>query len=135
MNDADLSTLRDRCTKLAGALPGGFSWDDRFGMVLLTYDAPAEDDILSDVGRVLTETWTSANIRSAPGDAREVADALGGLRPGLRIMTPTGDDAVLLFGVFWPWGGGQKTSLRIGCAAESEDADAVVQCPREAFGV
>jgi hypothetical protein len=135
MTDADLATLRQQCTDLAAAVAQPWSWDGRFNAALATYEAPDDEHVSSAASAVLTATWTSATIGDAPAAAQALAKSLGGLRAGQRLMTSPADGSVLLFGVFWPWGGGGRTSIRVGCVVSGPTADRALEVLRGAFGL
>jgi len=65
---------------------------------------------------------------------KALAERTGGLRAGQRLLAGDVATSAGLFGLWWPWGGSAKITLRIGIldiAAEAEPLPRI----RELFGV
>jgi hypothetical protein len=75
--------------------------------------------------------WTTKSLENAPPEMQAIADKTGGLRSGQRLLAGDAMFAPNLFGLWWPWGGGDTITLRIGLA----DAAEVMAQVRELFGV
>jgi hypothetical protein len=75
--------------------------------------------------------WTAKSLENAPADFQAIADRTGGLRAGQRLLGGDEMFAPKLFGLWWPWGGGETITLRIGY--EGADAE-LVAAIRDLFG-
>ncbi len=78
--------------------------------------------------------WTSKSLETAPPEMRALAERTGGLRAGQRVLGGDPVTSPSLFGLWWPWGGGAKITLRIGLLDIAADAEPLPRI-RELFGV
>jgi hypothetical protein len=78
--------------------------------------------------------WTVKSLENAPPDMQAIADRTGGLRSGQRLLAGDEMFAAKLFGLWWPWGGGDTITLRIG-VADAEPTGELVTAIRAMFGV
>jgi hypothetical protein len=98
-------------TKLRASWPGSaWSWDARFGMVASTFDAKQEPAARASATLAFPHGWTAKSIDTAPPELVATAARTGGLRAGQRLLG--GDRG--LYALWWPWGNGEKLTLRIG---------------------
>ena len=134
MSDAPTS-VETSCKQIYTAIGRPWEWDGRFGAVLLTYTKEEEGPVDAGVGAVFTSTVTSADVGGAPDNIKALIDDLGGLRAGQKIMHSDAAGEFVLYGVFWPWGGGGTISLRIGILAAGGDEAAAVAQLKTAFAV
>jgi hypothetical protein len=105
---------------------GGLSWewDGGFSVALAVAQAPQHTEVLTLLDELFTSSHDDVSIREAPGQIASLSANLGGLRPGQKMLTLDSDDDPLLFALWWPWGGGERFSLRVGCHAVADEADA-----------
>lgn len=91
-----------------------WSWDGRFKTITASFPKDREPDARKSAMNVFPRGWTAKSLDAAPAEMRALADRTGGLRAGQRLLA--GDEllAPTLFGLWWPWGGGETISLRIG---------------------
>ncbi len=123
--DDDWGLLVGPLAKLKATWPGGaWSWDARFSTIASTFEATAEAAARASAMLAFPHGWTAKTIDTAPPELVALA-ARTGLRAGQRLLA--GDAG--LFGLWWPWGGGDKITLRIGRL----DRDPAAL--RDAFGV
>lgn len=127
--------LLDRLTQLKTSWPAPpWTWDARFLTVASSFAAELEPAVRASAVLAFPRGWTTKSLDNAPPDFRALAERTGGLRAGQRLL---GGDPVTcpgLFGLWWPWGGNAKVTLRIGVldfAAEAEPLPSV----RALFGV
>jgi hypothetical protein len=111
----------------------GWSWDGRLQCVSSSFQVEFEAQARSAVVLVLATEWRSSTVDRAPPVVRDLATRTGGLRSGQMILTGDPVAAVFLYGLWWPWGDGMTTSLRIGLAGNHVSEDAF-QSLREVFG-
>jgi hypothetical protein len=82
----------------------------------------------------LPNEWTSTTVQRAPAPLRDLAERTGGLRAGQIIFASGGVAAVFGYGLWWPWGDGMTTSVRIGLGGPGVTQD-TLQRLRDVFGV
>jgi hypothetical protein len=82
---------------------------------------------------LITE-FTSSTLPRAAAPVRELAERTGGLRPGQMLLVSASAGHAFAYGLWWPWGDGMTTSLRIGLGGPTATQDAL-QGLRDAFGV
>jgi hypothetical protein len=91
--------------------PGApWTWDARFGMVASMFEAKQEPAARASATLAFPRGWTTASLDTAPPELLALANKTGGLRSGQRLLG--GDRG--LYGLWWPWGGGDKVTLRVG---------------------
>jgi hypothetical protein len=112
----------------------GWSWDARFSCITSTFNVELQAKARSAVGAALPTEWTSSTIQRAPAPLRDLAERTGGLREGQMILVSTTVGSAYGYGLWWPWGDGITTSLRIGLGGSHVPHDAF-QRLRDVFGV
>ena len=117
----------------AGWPSRGWSWDSRLSCVSSSFIAELEPNALA-AAKALSTEWTSSSIQKAPAHLRELAERTGGLRSGQRLMTGPPVGVSFVYGLWWPWGDGMTTSMRIGLGGPDATAEAL-QRLRDAFSV
>ena len=63
--------------------------------------------------RALPRQFDAATIASSPAALLAIVERSGGLR-GDQLAFCSGDGTPVAFALWWPWGGGDNISLRIG---------------------
>ncbi|MEM6993284.1 MAG: hypothetical protein AAF721_22415 [Myxococcota bacterium] len=101
-----------------------WDWDGRFEMVVAAFPQAHGDAVLATVAKHAPQQYTTAELATGPTRVRDVAAALGGLRPGQRLLTSDPGAAVLIVCPWWPWNGGERISLRVGYDAGRDVATA-----------
>jgi hypothetical protein len=91
-----------------------WSWDARFHTIAAAFSRDLEPKARASAIHAFPRGWTTRSIETAPPPKQAIADRTGGLRSGQRLLA--GDElfADQLFGLWWPWGGGDMITLRIG---------------------
>jgi hypothetical protein len=126
--------------------------------VTSSVSAELEDKARAAAALALPTEWASGTIQRAPHALRDLAERAGGLRPGQVIFasatlgrTPEGSGrnetsrmpegsgrhetgSSFAYGLWWPWGDGLTTSMRIGLAGRDATQEAL-QRLRDTFGV
>jgi hypothetical protein len=125
--------LLERLTLLRDSWPNPpWSWDGRFNTIAASFSAEQEPQARASAMNAFPRGWTVKSLEKAPPDMQAIADRTGGLRAGQRLLAGDEMSAPKLFGLWWPWGGGDTVTLRIGVA----DADAeLLTAIRDLFGV
>jgi hypothetical protein len=116
MDDPNKSALENNCKELFSAFQGVLSWkwDDRFETVLAEFSVDNKDSIRAILDQYLKITWDRSNIGNAPDVVQKINIHLGGLRSGQLLFTSDPNRDAFIFCAWWPWGGGNKISIRIG---------------------
>jgi hypothetical protein len=83
---------------------------------------------------VLPTEWTSATIGEAPPTLKDLVERLGGVRRGQLVLAHEPLAGLTAFGLWWPWGNGKVTSLRVGLAGVEPQAEPYLRF-RKLFGV
>ena len=95
-----------------------WEWDDYVGAALSPFpqrDAPVVHALLA---AHFTRCWSPDTIAGAPPAVRALEDSFGGLRGGQELFASDPQGGVTMFGCWWPWGSGDRVSVRIGLAPE-----------------
>lgn len=90
-----------------------WSWDDRFTMILSSFPKEQEMQARASAAHALSYAWDSKSIATAPAGLRAICERTGGLRAGQMMMAGKAG-GVVLYGLWWPWGGGATITLRLG---------------------
>jgi len=97
---------------LRSGWPGlAWSWDGRMAMIASSFAKDAEPRARTCAQQAFPRGWTTNSLDTAPPALRAIAAQTGGLRAGQRLLGGSDDQLV---GLWWPWGGGENISLRIG---------------------
>ncbi|MCK5826998.1 hypothetical protein KAH43_00630 [Candidatus Bipolaricaulota bacterium] len=94
--------------------------------------------MLGILGQFLTTTWDSASVKDAPDAVLQVKKSLGGLMPGQMLLTSDVANEALIYCAWWPWGNGQKISIRVALFSEgmaAEDVGRLTDALRRAFEI
>jgi hypothetical protein len=111
----------------------GWSWDARLSCVTSTFSVELASKARTATEIALPSEWTSTTIRRAAPVLRDLAERTGGLRAGQMLLASTMVGAALAYGLWWPWGDGMTTSMRIGLAGTEATQDAFLRL-RDVFG-
>jgi hypothetical protein len=112
----------------------GWSWDTRLTCVTSSFNAEFEGKARAALTTALSTEWTSATIQRALPPLRDIAERTGGLRAGQFIFTSASIGPNFAYGLWWPWGDGMTTSLRVGLGGSGVREEAL-QRLRDVFGV
>ena len=104
-----------KCKNIASSLKRlkSWQWDERFGVVLAEFGTEDEDKILSVLDKHFCESWDEYSIETAPIHVLNLADYLGGIDGDQILFTTAQENETFIFCAWWPWGNGQKISIRI----------------------
>ena len=130
----DWQPLFDSLTQLKASWPGSpWSWDTRFAAVASTFAATDEPKARASAVHAFPRGWTTKSLETAPATLRALAERTGGLRAGQRLLAGDAARGGGLYGLWWPWGSGDKITLRLGLADVADTAEPVAQL-RALFG-
>ncbi|CAN5871843.1 hypothetical protein BH11MYX3_BH11MYX3_46980 [soil metagenome] len=127
--------LLDRLTQLKDTWPAPpWTWDSRFSTIASSFEAAQEPLVRASAMLAFPRGGTVASRDAAPPELRAIAERTGGLRAGQRLL---GGDPITspgLYGLWWPWGGNAKVTLRIGILDVTANAEPLPRL-RDMFGV
>jgi hypothetical protein len=111
-----------------------WSWDGRFHTIAASFASDLEPVVRPSAVHAFPRGFTAKSLATAPPALLAIAERTGGLRAGQRLLAgaPAGD--LVLYGLWWPWGGGETITLRIGFAGQDGAAEPVIRL-RTLFGV
>jgi hypothetical protein len=115
-----------------------WAWDDYIGAALAPF--PTEDGARAHaiLERHLAGRWTEETLGSAPPAVQALAESFGGVLTGQELFAAGADGSPVLFACWWPWGSGERISVRIGLwrpAASEADTAAMHATLRSWFRV
>jgi hypothetical protein len=129
----DWQPLLDRLTQLRDTWPAPpWTWDGRFSTIASSFEVALEPQVRTSAQRAFPRGWTMKSLDRAPPALRALADRTG-MRAGQRLLGGDELSCPALFGLWWPWGGGDKITLRIGILDLAGAAEPLPRI-RELFG-
>jgi len=129
------SALLEALKRLRASWPQrGWSWDGRFSCVTSTFNTELEPRARAAIAIALTTEWTPSTIGHATPAIRDLVEKTGGMRSGQLLYASEVVGRAFTYGLWWPWGDGMATSLRIGVGGPEAREDAQARL-RDAFGV
>jgi hypothetical protein len=111
----------------------GWSWDSRQACVASSFATDLDARVRATVASALAIEWTPSRVAGAPPEVREISERTGGMRAGQLLLTTPVPSRYFLYGLWWPWGDGLTTSLRIGLGGNPREE--VQSRLRDVFGV
>ncbi len=125
MSSENVRLLESRLEAIAVTLVDvlEWKWDSRFDTALAEFSADRADEVLVLLEKHLPFTWDQAQVAEAPGGVQYVVRKLGGLMPGQRLLVSDRESAAFIFCAWWPWGSGQRISIRVGAGGEGVSTD------------
>ena len=132
--DSDWRPVFEKLELLRRAWPEPtWTWDPRFWTLTSSFSRDLERAARASAAHVLSYAWSPETIGTAPGGLRAICERTGGLRAGQMLMAGKAG-GVVVYGLWWPWGGGEKITLRLGIG-ECEVMEAPFPAVRHMFGV
>lgn len=125
--NATKSQLKQQFKELLNDFDGliSFAWDGGFNALLAEFPTHKQNDVRRVLEPHLPLIWDRQSIRTAPATLKQTAGELGDLRNNQLLFTTEPATAQLSLAAWWPWGDGERVSLRIAAAA-AENAPAEV---------
>jgi hypothetical protein len=112
----------------------GWSWDSRLSCIASTFSSDMEATARAATLAVLPVEWVPRTLPTAPAHIRDLAEHVGGLRPGQSLFSGLGIGRVFAYGLWWPWGDGVSISLRVGLSGIDDNHDMMNRF-RDVFGI
>jgi hypothetical protein len=121
MTSVAQSELTERLGRVREAWPGGgWEWDGRFGCALAAVAKAHDPAAREAVAAGLSSSWTATTMAQAPLPLQQVCERTGGLRSDQLAFSAELDGGAVVYCLWWPWGGGNNFSARIGVAGPAE---------------
>jgi len=95
-----------------------WTWDERLVMVASSFPKDKEMQARASAAHALPYAWDVNSLPTAPAGLRTICEHTGGLRAGQMLMAGKAG-GIVLYGLWWPWGGGGTITLRIGLGAHA----------------
>ncbi|MGD9017142.1 MAG: hypothetical protein PVH30_07145 [Desulfobacterales bacterium] len=106
------------CKRISLNLPSNarWAWDERFNLALVVFEEKDYDLVHMPIILEFEHRWDYFSLPGAFDLLKDHAVNAFGLIPGQEIFTATGTtgDGTFLFATLWPWGDGNRFSLRVG---------------------
>ena len=117
-----LENLKKICGEVFGSLPliYQWQWDDTLHVARITFGKEHSEPVLTTLSTQFQDEWDFTTIDQAPPSIVGFFNASFGLFPGQKAFT-SDDEGITLFAVWWPWGDGDKISLRMGLFSSGAD--------------
>jgi hypothetical protein len=112
----------------------GWSWDKRLSCVTSSFADEIEAGARAAASGSFPSEWTSNTLQKAPQLVRDIVERAGGIRSGQRVLSSPVVGNAFIYCLWWPWGDGMTTSVRIGLGSANPSQDAL-QRLRDCFGV
>ena len=121
--------------KLRGSWPaGGWSWDGRLACVASAFGTQFEAEARAATAMGLPMEWSTTSLLTAPERLKALAARFGDVRQGQLLFTGGALEGLFAFGLWWPWGGNSKFSIRFGIANSDRQND-LFPLVRAIFGI
>jgi len=140
MIDEPKATLEAKLEALAIGLGGivEWAWDGRFGTALGEFTSTEKSQVLVILEQHLVSSWDSSSVKEAPDVVQSIVKTLGGLMSGQLLLLSDSRQAACIFCAWWPWGSGEKISIRIApfnATLAEDDAKAMTETFRSIFKI
>lgn len=94
----------------------GWSWDSRLSSAASSFPAHSAAAARAAIERGLPTVYSKDTINAAPERVQALAARYDGVRKGQLLVTGGDLDALLAFGLWWPWEESETISFRVGLA-------------------
>lgn len=122
MNPFNLEKFKTICTRIGLNIPESthWAWDANYNHALVVFDKEDLELILLPITLEFEQTWDFATIGDSSRLVSQFIHSGFGLMPGQNLFIAADDNAagLLLYATCWPWGNGDKFSLRVGIFSE-----------------
>lgn len=122
MNSLNLEKFKTICNRIGLNIPTSnhWAWDDNYNHALVVFDKEDLELILLPITLEFEQTWDFTTIDDSSRLVNSFIRSGFGLMPGQNLFIAADDNAagLLLYATCWPWGNGNKFSLRVGFFSE-----------------
>ena len=111
-HDVELERVcKDMLDQLNDDLP--WQWDGRFDTVMAELGDNLMDTVQSTLKKHFENIWDSSSIAAAPEIVLQLTESFSELMPGQLLFTSNPEMEAVVFCAWWPWGRGDRVSIRI----------------------
>jgi hypothetical protein len=116
MPQETMNMLETRCKNIYGKLSSllFWEWDERFNIPLAEIAKEQSEKIQDILSKEFDLHWDAKTIGDSAKPIKSLVKALGGIREQQMLFATDPEAEVILFATWWPWGNGQKVSIRVG---------------------
>jgi len=118
MNSLNLEKFKAICNRIGLNIPTSnrWAWDHNYNHALVVFDKEDLELILLPITLEFEQKWDFATIDDSSRLVNSFIQSGFGLMPGQNLFIAADDNAagLLLYATCWPWGNGNKFSLRVG---------------------
>jgi len=94
-----------------------WKWDGRFDTALAEFSVERSEEIHAILEAYLPSCLDAAQLTVSSEAIRQIGRKLGGLMLGQKLLLSASKSNAYVFCAWWPWGSGQRISIRIGVFA------------------
>ncbi len=129
----ELACFAEICEKICLNIPDSYSWewDARRNMALMTLSLQDAELVFFPLFHEFKEHWNFSSPIQPEALIAKLLNAEYGLMPGQFFFTSRPIDDLVLFVAWWPWGGSDKVSMRVGLyslVTNKPDPDLALTC-------
>jgi len=117
-------SCRDLVTATSGKLE--WEWEQRMLVMLSVFEPKNDADTATAVETAFPHRWEGMST-DFPDSVGVIVRGLGGLRAGQALLSSDPTVEPVLYCAWWPWGGGSRVSLRVGCWAADKNREAEIE--------
>jgi len=134
-SDEPWQPLLDSLSRLQSAWPTKeWTWDHRFNCVTSSLSTESAPELRRLLTPVVPSEWTAETFHKSPAEVQALRERCGDVRPGQLLLTGAADAGMTLFAMWWPWGDGQKVSVRLGISGSDRPKE-LYPLLRAVFGI
>ena len=106
------------CSLIIRNIPSDYTWkwkwDEEFSTALIVFDQKDADAVFSTISSGFDRHWDFSTLEESEDHIKSFLNSAFGMVPGQRIFAAEDPSGEVLLAAWWPWGNGEKISLRIG---------------------
>lgn len=91
-----------------------WKWDSRFETALAEFVVAEQEKVKEVLSGFFGEPWNTNNIIGAPTEVKAIDFSFGSLMYGQELLTSDPNENLILYCMWWPWGNGERVSVRVG---------------------
>lgn len=126
MNSPNFEKYKTICMRIGLNVPTTtqWAWDEKFNHALVVFEKEDLELILLPIALEFEQSWDFSTIDDSSRLVYDFIQSGFGLMPGQNLFIAADDKAagMLLYATCWPWGDGDKYSLRVGMFSETPNA-------------
>ena len=111
----DPNNLEPAVKEIIHDFKGILDWkkDDWIRSSLSEFNTDETDKISEILNKHLPFNWDKTTLGQAPETIQNIASGIGGINEGQLLFASEPSSENFIFGAWWPWGNGQKISIRL----------------------